>query len=126
MLSQRANSNCHGSPLLVEVDLAEVFFGKGNVDSSAAFAAATRKAWLYVGRVGTDVKEENIVRYLKNKFPNNTFEVEMLPERENSNSVAFKVGADMSLSEELNKTESWPNGVLVERFCFFRKNGLPN
>ncbi|KAL3287334.1 hypothetical protein HHI36_001808 [Cryptolaemus montrouzieri] len=63
----------------------------GNGDSSASFTAATRKAWLYVGRVGTDVKEKSVVTYLKNKFPNNNFEVEMLPKRENSNSVALKL-----------------------------------
>ncbi|KAL3282115.1 hypothetical protein HHI36_005313 [Cryptolaemus montrouzieri] len=68
---------------------------------------------LYVGRVGTDVKEENVVTYLKNKFPNASFEVRMLPKGKNSDSVAFEVGADMSLSEDLNKAESWPNGILV-------------
>lgn len=88
--------------------------------TSPTFASAVRHAWLYVGRVGTHVREEDVAKYLQEKFPNENFLVTTLPKRENAHSVAFKVGADMDLLDDLSRAETWPRGVLVKRFRFFR------
>lgn len=96
---------------------------EGNSDitslpENASFTSAERKAWLYVGRVDLKATECNIKNFLTRKFPNREFRVEMLPKRENAISIAFKVAADFSLMEELQKPEMWPQGVLVRRFRF--------
>lgn len=91
-----------------------------NKTQEATFSAALRRAWLHVGRVNQDAKPEDIRGYLQRRFPGHDFVIEPLPRREDAASVSFKVGADLSLLDELNKAEIWPEGVTVRRFKFFR------
>lgn len=92
-----------------------------NVNKELSFSAAARRAWIYVGRVDVNTRGEQISKYLNYKFPGNNFQVEELPRREGATSVAFKVGADVSLMDELYKGHTWPAGVLIKKFVFFRK-----
>lgn len=85
-----------------------------------SFAGAARKAWLYVGRAGVDTTTDQIARHLKKNFPSQEFVIDSLPTRENANSIAFRVGADMSLIDDLNKPNLWPKGIVVKRYRFFR------
>lgn len=91
----------------------------GTENSQGSFTSATRRAWLHVSRAGNHVKEEDIVDHLTKKFPRSEFHVQMQPKREDASSVSFKVGADFSLLDELNKPETWPEGIDVKRFRFF-------
>uniref|UniRef100_A0A1Y1NJF7 Uncharacterized protein n=1 Tax=Photinus pyralis TaxID=7054 RepID=A0A1Y1NJF7_PHOPY len=85
------------------------------------FCAIQKRAWLYVGRVALGTENSKIKNYLTEKFPNSQFEVEQLPKRDDARSIAFKVGADIELIDELYKGENWPAGVFIKQFRFFRR-----
>lgn len=87
-----------------------------------SFASAARKAWLYVGRADKNTTPEQIKKHLKDNFPSQDFIVESLPVRDNANSIAFKVGADISLIDDLNTPDLWPKGIIVKRYRFFRRS----
>lgn len=81
--------------------------------------AASKKMWLYVGKLKPDTTQEDLTSYLKKKIPNRTFEVEAL--RMDKYSSSFRVAADYDLLEQLYSEQFWPSGILVKRFIFFRK-----
>lgn len=91
-----------------------------DIDSST-FSGAPKRAWFYVGRVGENVKESQIEEHLKGKFPGQHFTIEKLPTRVETGSIAFKIGADISLLSDFYKPQNWPLGVVVKRFRFFRE-----
>lgn len=93
--------------------------GSAKADISSSFTAATRRVWLSVGKVGDTTKEE-IKTYLENKFEGHSFLVEPLPKNETAASCAYKIGADMDLIDDLYKADTWPSGVIVQRFNFRR------
>lgn len=97
-----------------------------NVNKELYFSAPARRAWIYVGRVDLNTSSQQILNYLKHKFPANNFQVEELAKREGATSVSFKVGAYVSLMEELYKGHTWPAGVLVKKFVFFVGNKEDN
>lgn len=101
-----------GSPAIVGNGGTGVLPGGG-------FLGAARKAWLYVGRVDKGASEQHVMRHLTAKFPNMEFTVVALPVRDDAESIAFKVGADLSLFDELTKPDVWPSGVVVRSFRFF-------
>ncbi|XP_044766024.1 uncharacterized protein LOC123322209 [Coccinella septempunctata] len=87
-----------------------------------SFAGAVRRAWLHIGRVQRGVSSSEIEKYLRSKFPSETFEITEIQAREGANSVSFKLGANFSLLEELTKLELWPTGITIRRFKFFRSS----
>lgn len=87
-----------------------------------SLSAVARKVWLYVGRATPGTSATEINDYLVKKFPNNEFNVEHLPKWKNAFSECFKVGADHELLPELYKSETWPKGLLVKKYTFFREN----
>lgn len=93
----------------------------GTSTGSSTFLCAQRRAWMYVGRVGEKVQESEIEQHLNEKFPDEEFSIEKLSKRDiMSNSSSFKIGASLSLVDELYKPQNWPAGVVVKRFRFFR------
>lgn len=94
--------------------------GAGAVSSD--FMGAPRRAWMYVGRVNVNVKESQIENHLKGKFPGEDFSIERLPKRDAAHSASFKIGASLSLVEDLYKPQNWPTGVVVKRFRFFQSS----
>lgn len=85
------------------------------------FACAARRAWLYVGRAEVGTSPQQVQSHLCGCFPGSSFEVEALPVRDDARSVAFRVGADITLIDELRKPEIWPAGIVIKRYRFFRK-----
>lgn len=88
-----------------------------------SFAGVARRAWFYVGRVKTEATAEDVGEYLGSKFCGRSFDVQMLPKRADSNSVSFRVGADVELMDKLSEPATWPCGVVVRRYRFFRGGG---
>ncbi|XP_044749360.1 uncharacterized protein LOC123310057 [Coccinella septempunctata] len=93
-------------------------------DKQTTISGATKKKWLYVGRIaGGDVTEEEIENFLKNTDGLGNIVVKKL-DTKGSNS-AFSVGLP---SEEVYKTvyskEFWPAGVILREFSF--KNFFPH
>lgn len=93
-----------------------------NTDQHQSFAAAAKKAWLCISKIKIGTQSEVIEEHLKNKFPGNDFTIEELPRHKEATSMSFKLGADMELLTELNKPETWPKGIYIKRFRFFRSN----
>lgn len=93
-----------------------------NVNKELLFSAAARRAWIYLGRVDHNTRAEQISKYLQNKFPLHNFQVEELPKRAEATSVSFKIGADVTLMDELYNAQLWPAGVLVKKFVFLRRH----
>lgn len=87
-------------------------------ESSADFAGANSRCWLYISRVSTAATEDSLRNFLNGKLPNHTFECTKLSTF--NNSTSFKVGADISLHDALTKPEFWPKNINVRRFNFFR------
>lgn len=75
-------------------------------------------AWIYVGlgRASLETTEDTVLKHLENKFPNERFSVEKLPQKETAKSRAFKVGANMEMIEQLYRGENWPRDTTVRRF----------
>lgn len=87
---------------------------------NCGFSAATKKAWLCIGKVNKGTKPDTIRTYLQQKY-NRNFTVEALPTRDDAVSVSFKLGADFDLLAQLENCANWPKGVIVKRFTFFRQ-----
>lgn len=100
-----------------------IIVGSGVSDTSvpsASFSSAVRRAWLSVARADKDTTSQQVLDHLRGNFPGHTFVVEPLPVREDAKSIAFKVGADITLLDKLNRPELWPKGIIVKRYRFFR------
>lgn len=93
----------------------------GTCVDSSVFSAVPKRVWLYVGHVGVNVEESHIENHLKEKFPSKSFVIEKLPKRVTANTVSFKIGADLSLLDDIYRPENWPLGVVIRRFRFFRE-----
>lgn len=91
---------------------------QGSSEEQNEIAVADRKLWIYVGKLHANTTPEKLSQFLNKKFPNNFFDVN--PLRSGSTSTSFRVGADFSLKDKLYAEETWPKGVLVKRFKFFR------
>lgn len=97
----------------------------GNADVAGTvlqdtIVAAERLAWLYVGKLKVGTEAAQLRRYLNGRFPGHEFKIEALPQRNDATSVSFKVGATFGLLDDLIKESSWPVGVAVKKFVFFR------
>ncbi|KAK9875290.1 hypothetical protein WA026_007687 [Henosepilachna vigintioctopunctata] len=68
----------------------EVIQGNSQPSSSLSFDGAVKRAWLHIGRAKIGTQPHHIVDYLKSRFPDKTFTVEMLPKRDDALSVSFK------------------------------------
>ncbi|CAH0564878.1 unnamed protein product [Brassicogethes aeneus] len=95
---------------------------RGTATTNHEFAAADRKAWLYIGGCKKGTESKQIIKYLEEKHQETSFIVEEIPKRSENKSqnMSFKVGFPLSLLEELNKPEFWPRDIIIRRFKFFR------
>lgn len=84
------------------------------------FAAVARRAYLYIGKVNPGASKDTIVKYIRNKAPGVDFVVDELPKREEALSRAFKLTMDFTLLETFNRSDFWPQGVIVKRFFQFK------
>lgn len=94
--------------------------GSAQPEGTTFSAVNKQRIWLSVSKVGETTGEE-IKTYLEDKFDGHTFIVESLPKHEQAVSSAYKVGADMDLMDQLYTGSTWPEGVLVQRYNFFRR-----
>lgn len=95
---------------------------RGSATEESCFKAAGRRAWLYVGGTHANTTSQQVLLHLKQKFPNESFDVEEIQKHtENkSKNKSFKVGCEYDILDKINKCEIWPSGVLVKRYKFFR------
>lgn len=86
------------------------------------FSSVRQRIWLHIGRVQPNTTEDDIQKHLNGIFPGRVFVIEALKRGETASSIAFKIGGDSDLMEQLYESENWPNGVTIRRFTFFRGN----
>lgn len=99
-----------------------VIIGTGKPEND--FMGAPRNAWIYIGRVKSDITEEKVSKYLKSKHPNSAFICEKLPSK--GPYAAFKIGIEFQLLETIMDPNFWPTNVTVRRFNFFRRSRITN
>lgn len=93
--------------------------GSAPPDPDNMFKARPSKMWLYVGKVAETVEEAHVINYITKKCSikeEDQVIVRKLPLL--GRSRAFQVGIDPKFYDELNKSEFWPNGVIIRRFNF--------
>lgn len=80
--------------------------------------AANRKAWLYIGHLHQNTTPEKVERHLKNLDVKEISECEEIQTK--GSLKAFKVGIPLTDLQKITNPESWPEGVIVRRYRFFR------
>lgn len=100
----------------------KIIKGTRTINNENSFVGVKPKVWIHLGKVKLKTSEEEIKSHLKLIFPGRSFIVEAMQTRNGAHSMAFKIGGDMDLKDELYNSENWPSGVTVRRFTFFRKN----
>lgn len=83
---------------------------------------ATKKLWIYVGKLHPSTTTEVLQKFLLKKLPNRVFQVDQL--RASNSSTSFRIAADLDIEETLYSDNFWPQGVLVKRFIFFRRRQI--
>lgn len=89
--------------------------------NEVSFAAVVKRAYLYIGNVNPNVREQAVVDYIKNKYPEDEFTVEELSINEKAKTKSFKLTLDYALLDSLRKPEFWPQGIIVKRFFLQRR-----
>ncbi|KAK9887208.1 hypothetical protein WA026_021051 [Henosepilachna vigintioctopunctata] len=93
--------------------------GIATVSETDVFRAKPSKMWLYVGKAMNTATETIVKDYIMNKC-NSTdadkVEVYKLPLL--GKSLAFQIGVDISLFDQVNCADFWPKGIVIRRFHF--------
>lgn len=97
--------------------------GEAINDHSGGFSAAERRLWLYIGRCKPNTEPELVQEFLTKKFKTHKFEITKLESK--GNNKAFRVGASIELEHELYDSATWPQGVVIKRYRFFRSGKQP-
>lgn len=92
--------------------------GSKTNDQPNTISGATKRKWLYVGRIaGKDVKEEDVEQFLRNTDGLGDIIVKKL-DTKGSNS-AFSVGLPTEEAYNIVYNENfWPSGVVLREFSF--------
>lgn len=93
----------------------ETIIGTGKLNSDIEFQAAETNIWVYVGRVGPNVTEDHVIKYIKNK----TKEDEKITCEELKtigSNKAFKVGVSHIYKDQMYEPTFWPTGTIIRRF----------
>lgn len=81
----------------------------------SSFRAAVRTADIFLGRVENDVNTEDIVQHIKEMFNVTVINIESVEIRTDEHK-AFKITVDRLARHTLFKPESWPEGVIVNKY----------
>ncbi|KAJ3646896.1 hypothetical protein Zmor_024458 [Zophobas morio] len=87
-------------------------------EGSTSLKAAPGMSHIYIGNVELNVRCEDLVDYLKGRFPNEEVIIKALPKRENAKSKAFQISVASELYTSLMKEEIWPTGIVIKKFHF--------
>ena len=90
----------------------ETLIGTGT-DAENQLEAATRLAWLYVGRLKQNTTEDILTNFLRK---NGVSDIDCEQLNSIGRNKAFKVGIPFQHFDMVNKPEFWPAGVTVRRF----------
>lgn len=97
-----------------------VTHGTNTTITNTKLQAVPKKAFLFVSRFAPETEAEDVVSFLKAKFPE--VQCEKLESRYAEHYSCFKVTIHLSNLENASKPESWPSGIYVSRFFRPRVN----
>ncbi|KAJ3655411.1 hypothetical protein Zmor_014543 [Zophobas morio] len=84
-------------------------------DNLCPIKGQERKAWLYVGRLSKEIKDEDLENFLRKGCPTaNQVTDKRLPSKENN--ASYCVGIDFACKDIPMDPEFWPKGIEVRRF----------
>lgn len=92
---------------------------RGSGEATNNHLCVQSKVWIFLGRCSTSSTTEDVMSYLKDSNPDNTFEVTDLQSKGRYKS--YRIGADLELKDYLFRPESWPKGAVVKRYLFRRE-----
>lgn len=93
------------------------------VSDNTKFAAVniTKRTWIHVSGFHKDLEVHDIQELLENKFKRNDFLCfKINPKHKYPKFSSFKIGADLSLKEQLLNPSLWNKGIVISEFDFFR------
>lgn len=78
--------------------------------------AASKKAWLYIGKLKDNTTPDNVKKYMEKKgIQGNIICEELQTQGDNK---AFKIGFPFNYIRETEQPEFWPQGIIARRFNF--------
>ncbi|KAJ4427057.1 hypothetical protein ANN_26856 [Periplaneta americana] len=92
----------------------------GTRNDSDDLQAAEKMAWLYIGRLKKSTTPETVAKYLERNGIQGNIICEELHNL--GGKKAFKVGFPFNHIEETERSDFWPQGVIVRRFRFPKNN----
>nr|CAI5835580.1 unnamed protein product [Callosobruchus analis] len=116
--TRSSNGNIINKQQQTQKKSTRIVFGSGCKKTN--LTAVTRKSWIYVGRIIPGTGVTGIKKHLENIFPDQTFEINLLPPWKNGRTEAFKIQINHCMESEIFKSENWPDGTLVKKINFFR------
>lgn len=90
----------------------------GTGSNSTDLKGASKKMWLFVGRIQPGTTEGQVITYLQAKIPLGEFSCEAIPTQ--GVNCCFKIGTNYEHHETLNDPNFWPNNTVVRRYTFRR------
>ncbi|KAL3277445.1 hypothetical protein HHI36_012793 [Cryptolaemus montrouzieri] len=96
-----------GTTTAVHTNKTKIATFQGN-STAQTFAGVAKRPWIHVSRVQLDTEPQIIKSYLKKKFSENSFTVELLPKREDARSVSFKVSTKLDIVNDINNLKCGP------------------
>lgn len=97
---------------------------KGEKVGKAKIQGVEKYAYVYVGHIKGEVVEKDMLEYLSETWPENSFQVKKLDTKGNNSS--FKVSLEFKDKNILFEGTKWPQGVIVKDYKFFRPSANKN
>jgi len=81
-----------------------------------------KKVWIHATKFRQETKADDVITWLQQLHNREDFICEKIkPKYPNPKYASFKIGADMSLKDDLYNPNSWFKGVEISRYNFFRE-----
>lgn len=90
-------------------------------NSKLVAAVINKKSSVQVKLLANEVTESDLLEHLQDNFGNETFTIEKL-KVQSGDYASFRVEAREDISNQLLNPDLWPEGIIVNKFTFFRKN----
>lgn len=92
---------------------------KGTNANSKKIQGVEKFAYIYVGHIKGEVKEETLTEFLNENWPKLQLQIKKLVNKGNNSS--FKIGVSSQNKNLVFDADKWPEGVIIKDYVFFRK-----
>lgn len=91
-----------------------------NGDAMAKLKVVTRLSWIYLSGFSPETTAQEIISCL-NKDYEDKYVCELITKRPNPRVVSFKLGVPTQLEKQMTALDSWPEGIIVDKYTPRRK-----